>query len=94
MIAGVEIAPVYSELNDPEEQLRRFEQQAAARAVGDEEATVQDEDFLEALAYGMPPQVASGLGSTVCLAILLGLPSIREVILFPTLKPEQTKGDG
>ena len=88
VMAGVEIAPIYSELNDPAEQRRRFEQQAAARAGGDEEATIADEDFLEALAYGMPPAGGYGLGIDRLLAILLGLPSIREVITFPTLKPE------
>jgi lysyl-tRNA synthetase class 2 len=88
IIGGVEIAPCYSELNDPEEQRRRFEQQASARAAGDDEATVRDEDFLEALAYGMPPAGGFGLGADRLLMLLLGLPSIREVVLFPTLKPE------
>jgi lysyl-tRNA synthetase class 2 len=89
IIGGVELAPCYSELNDPEEQRRRFEQQASARAAGDEEATLSDEDFLEALAYGMPPAGGFGLGIDRLLALLLGLPSLREVILFPTMKPEQ-----
>ena len=88
VIGGLEIAPCYSELNDPEEQRRRFEQQAAARAAGDEEAALRDEDFLEALAYGMPPAGGFGLGVDRLLMLLLGLPSIREVVLFPTLKPE------
>lgn len=88
IIGGVELAPCYSELNDPEEQRRRFEQQASARAAGDEEATVHDEEFLEALAYGMPPAGGFGLGIDRLLALLLGLPSLREVILFPTMKPE------
>ena len=88
VMGGVEIAPCYSELNDPEEQRRRFEQQAAARAAGDEEAALRDEDFLEALAYGMPPAGGFGLGVDRLLMLLLGLPSIREVVLFPTLKPE------
>ena len=86
-IAGVEMAPVYSELNDPAEQRHRFEQQARARAGGDEEAAVSDEDFLEALAYGMPPAGGFGLGMDRLLAVLLGAPSIREVILFPALRP-------
>jgi lysyl-tRNA synthetase class 2 len=90
-IAGVEIAPIYSELNDPEEQRRRFEQQAAV-ALGDDEAAVPDADFLEALAYGMPPAGGFGLGVDRYLAILLGLPSLREVILFPTLRPENPSG--
>ena len=88
IIGGVEIAPVYSELNDPAEQKRRFEQQAAARAAGDEEATLPDEDFLEALSYGMPPAGGFGLGVDRLLVMLLGARSLREVILFPTLKPE------
>jgi lysyl-tRNA synthetase class 2 len=88
VVAGVEIAPIYSELNDPAEQRRRFEQQASARAAGDDEATIADEDFLEALAYGMPPAGGFGLGIDRLLGIILGLPSIREVITFPTLKPE------
>ncbi|HEV3471721.1 MAG TPA: lysine--tRNA ligase [Actinomycetota bacterium] len=88
VIGGVEIAPIYSELNDPDEQRRRFESQAAARAAGDEEATLADEDFLDALAYGMPPAGGFGLGVDRLLMHLLDLPSIREVILFPTLRPQ------
>lgn len=88
IIAGVEIAPIYSELNDPEEQQRRFEQQAEARAGGDEEAQLPDRDFIEALCYGMPPAGGFGLGIDRLLTILLGAPSLREVILFPTLRPK------
>jgi len=87
VIGGVEIAPIYSELNDPDEQRRRFEAQAEARRAGDEEATLTDEDFLEALAYGMPPAGGFGLGVDRLLTVLLGWPSLREVILFPTLRP-------
>ena len=87
IVAGVEIAPIYSELNDPDEQRRRFQQQSAARAAGDQEGMVPDEDFLEALAYGMPPAGGFGLGIDRLLTLLLDAPSIREVILFPTLKP-------
>ena len=89
VIGGVEVAPIYSELNDPEEQRRRFEQQARARAAGDDEAQLADADFLEALSYGMPPAGGFGLGIDRLLMYLLGLSSIREVIMFPTLKPEQ-----
>ena len=88
VIGGVEIAPIYSELNDPVEQRRRFEQQTAARAGGQQETLLPDEDFLEALAYGMPPAGGFGLGVDRLLMLLLDLPSIREVIMFPTLKPE------
>ena len=87
IVAGLEIAPIYSELNDPEEQRRRFRQQSAARAAGDQEGMVPDEDFLEALAYGMPPAGGFGLGIDRLLTLLLEAASIREVILFPTLKP-------
>ena len=89
VIGGVEIAPIYSELNDPAEQRRRFEQQAAARAGGDEEASVKDEEFLEALSYGMPPAGGFGLGVDRLLMLLLRQPSIREVVLFPTLRPAE-----
>jgi lysyl-tRNA synthetase, class II len=87
IVGGVEIAPIYSELNDPAEQRRRFEQQSAARAAGDEEASLKDEEFLEALAYAMPPAGGFGLGVDRLLMLLLGLDSIREVVLFPTLRP-------
>ena len=87
VMSGVELAPIYSELNDPAEQRRRFEQQAVVRATG-EEALLPDSDFLEALAYGMPPAGGFGLGIDRLLMVLLDLPSIREVIMFPTLKPE------
>lgn len=87
VIGGVEIAPVYSELNDPEEQRRRFEQQVQARAEGADETLLPDEDFLEALAYGMPPAGGFGLGVDRLLTLLLGVTSIREVIAFPALRP-------
>lgn len=89
VIAGLEIAPVYSELNDPEEQRERFKGQTEARSAGEEETLLPDEDFLEALAYGMPPAGGFGLGVDRLLTILLGADSIREVILFPILRPEQ-----
>lgn len=90
ILGGLEIAPIYSELNDPEEQRKRFEQQAEARAAGDEEATVRDEEFLEALSYAMPPAGGFGLGVDRLLMLLLEVPSIREVVLFPTLRPAST----
>ncbi|MGH2752648.1 MAG: lysine--tRNA ligase [Actinomycetota bacterium] len=88
IVGGVEMAAIYSELNDPAEQRRRFEQQASQRSRGDDEAMLADEDFLEALAYAMPPAGGYGLGVDRLLTLLLGLPSLREVILFPILKPE------
>jgi len=88
IIGGIEMAPIYSELNDPAEQRRRFEQQAKQRSGGNDEAMIADEDFLEALHYGMPPAGGYGLGVDRLLMLLLELPSLREVILFPTLKPD------
>ena len=92
ILGGVELAPIYSELNDPAEQRRRFEQQARERSRGDDEAMSTDEDFIEALSYGMPPAGGFGLGIDRLLALCLGLSSLREVILFPTLKPESRPG--
>ena len=88
ILAGIEIAPIYSELNDPEEQMRRFKSQADQRAAGEEEVAVPDEDFVEALYYAMPPAGGFGFGIDRFLTLVLGLESLREVILFPTLRPE------
>jgi len=86
--AGMEIGNAYTELNDPQEQRRRFEMQLSMRERGDEEAHQMDEDYVRALAYGMPPTGGEGIGIDRLTMILTGCRSIRDVILFPLLRPE------
>ncbi|MBV9609897.1 MAG: lysine--tRNA ligase [Acidobacteria bacterium] len=86
-IAGVECGNAFSELNDPEEQRRRFEQQLQERARGDEEAHAMDEDYIRALSYGMPPTAGMGVGVDRLTMLLTDSRTIRDVILFPLLRP-------
>ena len=88
IIAGMEIIPAYSELSDPDEQRRSFQIQQEARDQGEEETHPMDEDFLVALEHGMPPAGGLGLGIDRLLMILADVPSIRDVILFPALRPQ------
>jgi len=87
-VAGMEIGNAYTELNDPNEQRQRFEMQLALKAAGDEEAHAMDEDYIRALAYGMPPTAGEGIGIDRLTMILTNSKSIRDVILFPLLRPE------
>ncbi len=87
-IAGMEIGNAFTELNDPQEQRRRFEAQLARKESGDQEAHVMDQDYLRALSYGMPPAAGEGIGIDRLTMILTDSKSIRDVILFPLLRPE------
>ena len=89
-ICGCEMGNAFSELNDPIDQYERFKAQAEKRANGDEEADMMDDDFVMALEYGMPPTGGLGFGIDRCSMMLCGADSIRDVILFPTMKPLDT----
>jgi lysyl-tRNA synthetase class 2 len=93
-VGALESANGFSELNDPEEQFQRFKDQELQRQRGDEEAMVMDEDYIRALSYGMPPAAGIGVGIDRLVMLLTNKHSIRDVILFPHMRPEKQKAEG
>ena len=90
-VNGMEVANCYSELTNPIEQRKKFEEQEAERKKGDEEAPPSDKDFIEAIEYGMPPTAGCGIGMDRLIMLLTNVPSMKEVILFPAVRPEEKK---
>jgi lysyl-tRNA synthetase class 2 len=88
LIQGRELANAFSELNDPDDQRARFEEQRRQQVAGDEEAQPYDQDYVRALEYGMPPTGGMGLGVDRLVMVIAGLASIRDAILFPAMRKE------